>query len=332
MRKIEIPIPGKEYNVLILEGILNRVDEFLDVNGQFVVITDSNVEPLYLSTLSSKLLNCKTYIVNPGENSKSMETAYSLINQMIEDGVTRDVSVVALGGGVVGDLAGFIASIYMRGVKFIQIPTTLLSQIDSCVGGKVGINSKSMKNSIGSFYQPSIVLIDPLVLKTLSKRELNNGFAEMIKYGMISSKPLIEALENGINISDVSPYIEQCLLIKKALVLQDEFDHGVRQLLNYGHTIGHALEQDSKYSLLHGEAISIGMAKISQNEDYYQRLVSLLHKYGLPTVYEYNKQDVYNYITTDKKVKGNILNIIRVKTLGKALVEPMEKIEIKEYL
>lgn len=332
MDKIHIPIKNNEYDVFVSEGLLQNIESHIDIHKEFVVITDENVDSLYIDIFKSKIRNLKVYVVTPGETSKSMETAYSLINSMIEDKVTRGATLISLGGGVVGDLGGFVASIFMRGINFIQIPTTLLSQIDSSVGGKVGINSKTMKNSIGSFFQPSKVLIDPSVLKTLSLKEFNNGISEMIKYGMIASKSLIKALQNGITVSTVKPHIITCINIKKTIVVEDTFDTGIRQILNYGHTIGHAIEQHSNYSLLHGEAVAIGMAMISKDTEHYNMLISLLQQYNLPVSYNYDIEDVYNYIQTDKKVTGETLNIILLESVGNALIKPISINEIRKFL
>ena len=220
----------------------------------------------------------------------------------------------------------------MRGIDYIQIPTTLLSQIDSSVGGKVGINSEHMKNSIGSFYQPKVVLIDPDTLKTLSIKEYNNGISEMIKYGLIADKSLFyDILDKNIN-DNIEQYICKCIEIKRDIVEKDEFDNGIRQILNFGHTIGHAIEQDSQYSLLHGEAIAVGMNLMSTKNMYHNDLVRILNKYSLPLTYDYDLETIYNYIKTDKKVINNKLNLIVVEQVGNGLIKTIDIKEIKEYL
>ena len=276
--------------------------------------------------------NSRVFEVPHGEKSKSMETAYSILDKMVNYKITRNCLIIALGGGVIGDLSGFIASIYMRGVDFIQIPTTLLSQIDSSVGGKVGINSSNMKNAIGSFYQPKMVLIDPDTLTTLSKKEFSNGIAEMIKYGMISDKTLfINLLENNL-LTNIEKYIEKCIIIKKSFVVDDVFDKGKRQALNFGHTIGHAIEKHSNYSLLHGEAISIGMVLMSKNYIYHDDLIKVLKKYNLPIKYEYDKTEILEYIKTDKKATINSINIVLVEKIGSSIIKNIEFEEIEKYL
>lgn len=332
MKIINIPIKDDSYNVYIKRELLFDISSYIDVNRQIVIITDDFIPKIYLNTITSQIDNPTIFEVPQGENSKSMEIVYSIIEDMITSKITRKCLIIALGGGVVGDLAGFIASIYMRGVDFIQIPTTLLSQIDSSIGGKVGINSTSMKNAIGSFYQPKMVLIDPNTLKTLAPREYNNGIAEMIKYGLIADKSLFKSLlEEDIYIN-IEKYIEKCINIKKDLVIKDVFDKGERQLLNFGHTIGHAIEKYSKYELLHGESISIGMALISKNYDYYEDLIRILKKYSLPTHYEYDIEELYEYIKTDKKASQNTLNIILVEELGRSIIKSINIEEIKYYL
>ncbi len=332
MIKINMPIKDNSYDVLIKRGLLSNIDNYIDINRQIVIITDDFIPKRYLNTLREKINNPIVFEVPQGETSKSMEIAYSIISDMIDSKITRKCLVIALGGGVIGDLAGFIASIYMRGVDFIQIPTTLLSQIDSSIGGKVGINSQSMKNAIGTFYQPQLVLIDPNTLKTLSQREFNNGIAEMIKYAMIADKSLFQDLYDGNVLSNIELYIEKCINIKRNLVIKDVFDNKERQLLNYGHTIGHAIEQYSNYSLLHGESISIGMTLMSKKYDFFVDLVKLLQKYDLPHVYEYDKDKIYGFIQTDKKASMSMLNIILVDEIGNGFIKPIKIEKIKEYL
>lgn len=332
MKTIETKIPNKEYKVHINSGILSNVDKYIDVYREIVIITDDFIPKQYLNTLKSKILNPLIFEVPMGESSKSIEIAYSIINEMIDKKISRGALLIALGGGVIGDLTGFIASIYMRGIDFIQIPTTLLSQIDSSIGGKVGINSENMKNSIGSFYQPKVVLIDPETLKTLSGKEFNNGISEMIKYGLIADKSLFyNILEKDIS-KNIEYYIGKCIEIKIDMVEKDEYDINIRQLLNFGHTIGHALEQYSNYGLLHGEAIGIGMNMMSFGYDYHNDLIKILNKYSLPLSFDYDIESIYNYIKTDKKVIANKLNIVLVKEVGNGFIKTIDINEVKEYL
>jgi 3-dehydroquinate synthase len=332
MKTIEINIPNKEYKVHINNGLLYDIDSYIDVFREIVIVTDDFIPKEYLKILKSKIANPLIFEVPMGESSKSIDIAYTIINEMIKENISRGALIIALGGGVIGDLTGFIASIYLRGIDFVQIPTTLLSQIDSSVGGKVGVNSEHMKNSIGAFYQPKVVLIDPETLNTLSKKEFNNGMAEMIKYGLIADKSLFyDIVEKDVK-ENITHYISKCVEIKRNVVVDDELDTGIRQLLNFGHTIGHAIEQDSKYELLHGEAISIGMNLMSLNTTYHKDLVKTLQKYCLPLSYKYDLETIYNYIKTDKKVKKNKLNIIVVEEVGNGLIKTINIEEIKKYL
>lgn len=332
MKTINIKIPNKEYNVHINSGLLYDIDKYIDVFREIVIVTDDFIPKQYLKTIKTKITNPLIFEVPMGEASKSIDIAYTIINEMIESKISRNALIIALGGGVVGDLTGFIASIYMRGIDFIQIPTTLLSQIDSSVGGKVGINSDNMKNAIGAFYQPKVVLIDPETLNTLSDREFNNGMAEMIKYGLIADKSLFNDLLNKDVKENIEYYISKCVEIKRDIVIKDELDIGIRQILNFGHTIGHAIEQDSNYELLHGEAVSIGMNLMSMQYMYHSELVSLLNKYSLPLTHDYDSSIILNYIKTDKKVMKNKLNIVLVEEVGNGFIKTIEINDIKEYL
>jgi len=332
MNIINIPIKDNEYNVYISNNLLSHLEDYIDVSRETVIITDTNIPPVYLEKIKPKFNDLVIKFIPQGEHSKSMEIAYLLINELLDMNVSRSSQFIALGGGVVGDLTGFISSIYMRGVDFIQIPTTLLSQIDSSVGGKTGINSENSKNSIGSFKQPIAVLIDPLTLLTLEDRQLYNGYAEMIKYALIRSKPLYESLLKDDIMSNIEQKIYDCLIIKKDIVLQDTFDKGERQLLNFGHTIGHAIEQYSKYNLLHGEAISVGMVNITTNPIIKSSICKLLTKYNLPQSYEYDKSEIFNIIKNDKKVASNKINIAFVEELGNGFITSISIEKMKEYL
>ncbi len=322
MKKVLVNLKERSYSVIIQQNLLDNIENYIDTNQEFVIFSDDFIPKEHINKIIPKLNPKMVEFIPHGEHSKSMEMAYSLINLMIDKRVTRGATIIAFGGGVIGDLAGFIASVYMRGLDYIQIPTTLLSMVDSSVGGKVGINAENMKNAIGSFKQPKVVLVDPTTLKTLDKKQFNNGVAEVIKYGLIAGKSLYEDLMNNDIHDHLDDYIYKCVKIKADIVSKDELDLGIRQILNYGHTLGHALEQASNYKLLHGEAVSIGMAFMAKNKSFEDNLISMLKKYNLPTSYEYNKDQILKLIETDKKATQNKLNIIMVDSVGKGYIQP----------
>lgn len=332
MKKVHVSLDKNSYDVLIEKGLLSRVSEFLDTDKEYLIITDTNIPREYILTVKSQLNVTLVYALQPGESLKCAEKANEVIEDMIAHSIPRSITLIALGGGVVGDFTGFIASVYMRGVDFIQIPTSLLSQVDSSVGGKVGINSKTMKNAIGSFYQPKIVFIDPNTLQTLEKRHFNNGMAELIKHGLIAGKSLYEDLMKKDITNDIEDFIYRSIVIKRDIVIQDVTDKGVRQLLNFGHTLGHAIEQDSGYSLLHGESIAIGMLMMIKEPSLYNKVRDLFQKYNLPVTYTYDTDKIYNYIKTDKKISGNLINVILLKNEGNAFIKTINLEQIKEYM
>lgn len=333
MNKVYVRTKHSTYNVYIEDNILENIDMYLQTQKQYIIISDDNIPKEYGQIVSLKVPVVKSYIFPHGEASKSMETAYSIMTKMIEDGITRDITIIALGGGVVGDLAGFISSIYMRGVDYVQIPTTLLAQVDSSVGGKTAVNAPTMKNAIGAFKQPSLVLIDPLTLNTLPDRQFNNGMAEVIKYGLIADKALYDSLFDSKFVRDnIDNIIANCVAIKAKIVEIDEYDSNVRRLLNYGHTIGHAIEQYSKYDFLHGEAISIGMLMMTKFENFRDSLSNLLDVYSLPKVNPYPINELIEIIKTDKKATKESLNIILVETIGDAFIKTIRKNDILTYM
>lgn len=308
----------------------------LNLSNSFAIITDSTVKKLYggklLWNLKKEGFKAELFVFPEGEKSKTFSTMELLANQMVEKGVDRDSCIIALGGGVVGDVAGFLASIFMRGIPVIQIPTTLLAMIDSSIGGKTGVNLKSGKNLIGTFYQPEKIFIDPFYLKTLPLKHLRNGLAEAIKYGVISSPTLFKFIEKNLgkilklDLRIIEKLIAKCVKIKLKIVEKDEKEKGPRQILNYGHTFGHAVEKMSNYTLLHGFAISLGMVLANQKAvekgllkkaDAY-RIKNLLKKANLP-VYTMHKPTLKN-IASDKKKHGKTLNFILPKKIGEAII------------
>ena len=332
MKTIHVSLKEHSYDVHIKKGLLSNVSEYINPKKEVVIITDTNIPQKYIDLLDSQLNVKSIYKLIPGESLKDFKEVEFIINNMIKKNIPRSITLIALGGGVIGDLTGFIASVYMRGVDFIQIPTSLLAQVDSSVGGKVGINASHMKNAIGSFHHPKVVLIDPNTLDSLEERHFNNGMAELIKHGLIGGKGLFKDLMEKDAKEHIEDFIYQSITIKKDLVIQDEYDQGVRQILNFGHTIGHAIEQDSKYDVLHGEAIAIGMTMMAKNQEYYNQLVSLFNKYSLPTSYKYSLDSIYEYIKTDKKIKANLLNLVVVEEVGKGFIKPIEIKDIRKYL
>ena len=315
----------------------------LRVNGHkpnFAIITDSKVKKLYggklLWNLRKAGLNAEILSFPHGEKSKNLQTIERLANEMSKKGFDRDSVIIALGGGVVGDMAGLLASTYMRGIPYIQVPTTLLSMIDSSIGGKTGVNLAAGKNLFGTFQQPLHTFIDPIYLKSLPTKQMRNGLAEAIKHGVIKSKPLFNFIDNNIekilklDKKTLEKLIKDATKIKIAIVKQDEKEKNIRQILNYGHTFGHALEKQSDYTLLHGFAISIGMVlanrkavelKLLDPKDA-DKIKLLLKKAGLP-VYTMHKPTTKD-LSKDKKKHENYINLILPTKIGEVKIHKLK--------
>jgi len=322
-----------------LLSITNDLKKLKDINS-FAIITDSKVKKLYggklLWNLKRAGLKAEIFSFREGEKSKNFNTVEQLANEMVGKNFDRDSCVIALGGGVVGDIAGFVASIYMRGIPVIQIPTTLLAMIDSGIGGKTGVNLKSGKNLIGSFHQPLSVFIDPYFLKTLPIKHIRNGLAEAIKYGVIKSKPLFNFIDKNLekilklDQKILKRIIESCVKIKTEIVEKDEKEKGVRQILNYGHTFGHAVEKQSNYTLLHGFSISLGIVlanRLAVEKNILKQqdsdcIKNLLKKAGLP-VYTMHKPTLKN-IQNDKKKHGDSVNLILPTKIGEVKIHKVK--------
>ncbi len=332
---------SRTYEIHIEEGLLDRVAEECSAvlhSEKALLLTDSNVKPLYGEAVYRSLTEAgyqvTEYVIPAGEESKNTEQYLKIVSTLAKEGFSRSDAIVALGGGVVGDLAGFCASSYLRGIPFVQIPTTLLACVDSSVGGKTAVNLPEGKNLLGAFYQPCLVLIDPLTLKTLTPAVYADGMAEVIKYGMIRDPELFDALEKHAWTD--TQIITRCVTIKSRVVAEDEFDNGCRLLLNYGHTIGHAIEKCSHFEVSHGSAVAIGMAVMARAEEggaaLSKRLDAVLKGYGLPTVCEFSAEELYLAAMADKKRRNQTLHIITVPMLGNGTIVTIPVEELRAYL
>ena len=339
MKKIDLNLHQNSYSIFVETNLSNKIPNILKDknNGQkWIIITQHKLMDLFGFDL---LINFKNegfdvdYItILNSENAKSMTEYNRIISQMIEMGCDRSATIIALGGGVVGDLAGFIASTFMRGIRYYQVPTTLLSMVDSSIGGKTGINIAEGKNLIGSIYQPSAVFTDPIFLNSLPKDEVVSGLGEIIKYGAIKDKNFLESLSSWLDNLNQFPYekaIEISSKIKAEIVSQDEKEGGVRKVLNFGHTIGHALESTMGYGKIrHGEAVAYGMLcsswiskklKILSTEDH-NYLSKIIYKLNLPKIKQINDKTLLSYINRDKKKQNGIVQFILLNSLGKGII------------
>ncbi|MFA5007077.1 MAG: 3-dehydroquinate synthase [Candidatus Izemoplasmatales bacterium] len=321
MRQLQVKASARTYEVLIETGLLDRLSGHLDPDTFYVVVSDDHIPAAYVEKVTAACPNHIVIRFPEGEGSKSLAELGRIVDIMTDQCVRKDSCVIALGGGVTGDLAGFAAAVYLRGIPLIQIPTTLLAQIDSSVGGKVAIDTAKAKNAIGAIHAPVKVLIDPAVLKTLDRRQLAAGMAEMIKYGMIADKEFFHRIRTEDVAADWEYFIYKSLEIKRRFVEADEFDEGVRRSLNFGHTYGHALEAYYEYKkYLHGEAIAIGMVMIVSNPEVRRELVECLRKYGLPTSDPVDIENLKMYVNRDKKNRKDLLSIVDVVDIGSSVI------------
>lgn len=304
------------YDIVLERGVLRRAAQLLHLDRRVLIVTDDGVPAQYAKTVAEQCRDAITITVPQGEGSKSFSTLQSLCSRMLSEGFTRSDCVVAVGGGVIGDLAGFAAASYMRGIDFYNIPTTVLSQVDSSIGGKVAINLDGVKNVVGAFYQPRRVLIDPDVLGTLPRRQIANGLAEAVKMSLTSDAELFSIFERGEAEEKIDTVIERSLLIKKAVVEQDERENGLRRVLNFGHTLGHGIEAgEALHGRYHGECVSLGMLPMCA-PDVRARLLPVLKTLGLPTVLDGDLEKVLELASHDKKRVGEEIAVIQVEQVG----------------
>jgi len=335
MTVLNMNLGENSYPITVGSGLLERADKYLNLNRKVFIITDDGIPNKYAKTIANLCSSATIYTVEQGEGSKSIATLEKLLTKITEAQLGRGDCLVAVGGGVVGDLSGFAASIYMRGVDFYNIPTTLLSQVDSSIGGKTAVNLGGIKNIVGSFKQPKAVLIDTAVLATLPIRQLRNGLCEAIKMAATSNADLFEKLESMsendiyINIEEI---IVEALKIKKSVVEEDERECGIRKILNFGHTLGHGIEaNECLHGLYHGECVAIGMIPMCSAE-VRKRLISLLKKVSLPTEYTGDINSALDYIIHDKKCSDGFLSVITCSEIGSCKIEKMSIEEFKNIV
>jgi len=315
---ITVTLPTASYPIYIERGLLSTAKELLSLDRRVLIVTDEGVPKEYAEKIANAAHTPILVRLPQGEDTKSLQSLEKLLGIMLENGFTRKDCVVAVGGGVIGDLSGFAASVYMRGIDFYNIPTTLLAEIDSSIGGKTAVNYKKIKNPIGSFYQPKAVVIDPDVLQTLEYRQIAAGLAECIKMALTFDKELFELLENtDPNPNTIETIITAALKIKRAVVEQDEKEAGLRRVLNFGHTLGHAIESlRESHALYHGECVALGMLPMC-DESVRAKLVKILKKLNLPCeIPKGDTETIINACKHDKKLQGDNITVVYVKEIG----------------
>lgn len=328
---------SKTYDVIVGNGLICNAASYLQkviAGKRIAIISDSNVWSVYGENLQNSLEACgysiAYYVIPPGEQSKNGDTYLRILNFCAESKLTRKDCIIALGGGVVGDIAGFVSATYLRGISYVQIPTSLLAMVDSSVGGKTAINLPTGKNLAGAFYQPNLVLCDLQALNTLPDEVFRDGCAEVIKYGILFDTELFDHLYQFGCKFDREYVITRCIELKKDVVEHDERDLGDRQLLNLGHTLGHSIETLSNYSISHGKAVAIGINLISAgaasegicSAEAFSRIHAILEKFGLPTKTSYPAQLLLDAAMHDKKLGSKALSFILPTTIGKCVIYP----------
>lgn len=327
---IHMNLGEDSYDIIVERGCISSAKQYLNLNRRVLVVTDSGVPAEYAKTVAAQCKESVICTVEMGEASKSLEGFEKLLGTMLEHGFSRKDCVVAVGGGVVGDLSGFAASAYMRGIDFYNIPTTLLSQIDSSIGGKTAINFGGVKNIVGSFYQPKKVLIDPELLGTLPKRQISNGLAEAVKMALTCDKELFDIFESK-NIEDnIDEIIIRSLNIKKNVVEQDEKEAGLRKILNFGHTVGHGIESsETPTELYHGECVALGMIPMC-GEKIRPRVIEVLKKCELYREIDYDWGKIAKAAFHDKKADGDNVTVTVVNEIGRFEMKTVRSADVIE--
>ena len=346
MKTVEVDAAVR-YNIVIDKGILPKSGDMIkEVTSaeRVAVITDDTVDKLYsdvvMKSLSDAGFETFKFVFPHGEKSKNISTFSSILEFLAESGLTRTDALVALGGGVVGDVAGFAAASYLRGIDFIQIPTTLLACVDSSVGGKTAIDLKAGKNLAGAFYQPKLVIADFGTLSTLTGGIFADGMAEVIKYGVIFDKAFFEFLRDNEAKDNLEYVITRCVELKRDIVNADEKEKGVRALLNFGHTVGHAIEKCSGYKIPHGSAVAVGMVIISRaaykcsfcDENYADIIASLNKKYSLPVSTDFSSSELSSAAMADKKRAGDKIKLIIPEALGNCVIKSVPTSELEKII
>lgn len=341
MKTISVKVE-KQYDVLVGAGLLGEAGRLIaGVDSKIqklMIVSDSNVAPLYMSKLRGTLeaagFEVFDFVFEAGEQSKTLNTIGDILGALAAAAFTRTDAIVALGGGVATDMAGFAASIFLRGIKIFQIPTSLLAQVDASVGGKTGVDLPQGKNLVGAFWQPSLVIADTALLASLDDVLFTEGMAEVIKYAFILDKGLFELLQNRVTktSAELEEVVARCVELKAQVVSQDEHDNGLRQLLNFGHTIGHVIEARSNFTVSHGFAVAKGMERISRGSPVHDALVQLLKLYDLPCDDPISADQIMAGIMNDKKKRGSNITAVVVNEIGKGELKPMPLEEFRNYL
>ena len=320
--KLTMNLGERSYDIILKNGALENLYQFARLDRKVAVVTDSGVPAEYAQRVADQCRESTIITVPQGEASKSFKILETVLRQMLEFNMGRGDLVVAVGGGVVGDLAGFAAAIYMRGIDFINCPTTTLSMIDSSIGGKTAVDLGDTKNIVGAFWQPKLVIVDPATLSTLPRRHYINGLAEAVKAGLLADPELFAIFEKGDIDTQINEIIYRSLRFKKNVVEQDETERGMRKALNFGHTIGHGIEAVKgikgrrTVGLFHGECVALGMLPMIESKALQKRVRAVYRRIGLPTRTTYNKEKVLAYMQHDKKVRGDHITVIKCPGLG----------------
>ena len=320
--KLTMNLGERSYDIIIKSGSLENLYQFARLDRRVAVVTDSGVPAQYAQRVADQCKDARIITVPQGEASKSFKILESVLRQMLDFGMGRGDLVVAVGGGVVGDLAGFAAATYMRGIDFINCPTTTLSMIDSSIGGKTAVDLGDTKNIVGAFWQPKLVIVDPDTLSTLPRRHYINGLAEAVKASLLADPELFAIFEKGDVDARIGEIIYRSLRFKKNIVEQDEQEHGMRKALNFGHTIGHGIEAVKGVrgrrtnGLFHGECVALGMLPMIEDKSLVRRTRAIYRTLGLPTRTGVDKNKVLSYMQHDKKSAGSTITVIKVPGLG----------------